>query len=333
MARYQPDERFRRPWRWTPTLPATEAVPEAAPAAEAGPTEAPAPAPIEDPGAAPRADATNDDTNGDSGPGQGREAEPESPPQGNAKNPGKALGRGDRINVFLRGIPKPEDVMEVIDDDGDITLPLVGTVRVAGMSTAVAEKTIMQAYIDGDFYSKITVIVVTQEDEYFVRGEVNRQGKYELTPGLTLLQAIPAAGGYTDFAKPSDIKIIRGDEVLRVNAERIEKRREKDPLIRPDDIIIVPPDPPGRHHHRAPFQVGDVGRGDDQESRHSRGRPAAAVGRRPRHGTRGPCRRRPGPVLPGEVRNGAHQPARHTAPLCRRSPSLPVQLCGLHLGR
>lgn len=152
---------------------------------------------------------------------------------------GRLLRRGDRLMISLRGIPRPEDVSEVVDDDGHINLPLIGLVKIEGISTAEAEKAIQSAYVSGGFYRDINVIIVAQEDAVFVRGEVTRPGKYPLVGDTTLLMAIAAAGGYTDYANPRKIRVIRGDEVHNLNATRIEARQEDDFLLHPNDIVIV----------------------------------------------------------------------------------------------
>jgi polysaccharide biosynthesis/export protein VpsN len=156
----------------------------------------------------------------------------------------RMLKRGDKVVVELRGIPTPESIRGEVDELG-INLPLVGRVRIDGKTTFEAEKLIERTYVDGGFYTKINVIVLSQDDEYFVTGEVNKQDKYLMTGDRTLLQAITAAGGYTDFAKKSRVKVMRkglgkDKQMLYFDCEKIEQGKEKDPLIKPGDIIEVP---------------------------------------------------------------------------------------------
>lgn len=150
----------------------------------------------------------------------------------------RVIRRGDTLVVGLRGIPKREDVREVVDEKGSITMPLLGTMKLDGMTTGEAETAIQKAYIQGGYYRSLDIIVVAERDVYYVRGEVTRQGRYALTSEITLLQAIAAAGGYTDYAR-STVKVIRGKSSLTFNVRRIEKRKEKDPLIEPGDIIVI----------------------------------------------------------------------------------------------
>jgi len=155
----------------------------------------------------------------------------------------RSLNRGDTIIVELRGIPIPEKIQGEVDDSG-FNLPLIGRVRIDGKTTFQAEKLIEKAYIDGGYYTKINVIISKQADEYFVTGEVNKQDKYFMIGDRTLLQAITAAGGYTDFAKKNRVKVMRGrgkdKQILFFDCEKIELGKDKDPLIKPGDIIEVP---------------------------------------------------------------------------------------------
>lgn len=162
------------------------------------------------------------------------------PVAGNPDRLSRVLKGGDTIWIYLRGIPHPEDIKDAVDQLGEINLPLIGTMTVEGMTTSEAESAIEKAYIDGGYYNKINVIVVAQEDEYFVRGEVNQPGRFPLSGDLTLSQAVATAAGYTDYAKPTQIKLIRGEEVLIFDGNRIDQRKDRDPLVSPGDIIVVP---------------------------------------------------------------------------------------------
>jgi polysaccharide export outer membrane protein len=146
---------------------------------------------------------------------------------------------GDKLHISLRGIPNPEEIQGEVNEQGNITLPLVGPVKVAGLAPSEAERAIEKAFVDGGYYRKITVIVVAQDDYYFAQGEVRTQGRFPLVGEMTLLQAIAAAGGYTEYAKPSRVRIMRGDQILRYDAERISRRRDPDPLVKRGDIIVV----------------------------------------------------------------------------------------------
>jgi polysaccharide export outer membrane protein len=151
----------------------------------------------------------------------------------------RRLRCGDRVSISKLGIPQPDENKDVIDDRGCVNLSFIGTIKLDGLTTSEAERAIEKDYVDKGYYSKITVIVVVQQDEYFVRGEVKLPGKYPLNVGVTLMRAITTAGGYTDFADPRKINVFRGDKVYRYNADKIEALQATDPVILPDDVIVV----------------------------------------------------------------------------------------------
>ncbi len=141
--------------------------------------------------------------------------------------------------IYLRGIPQPEEIKDIIDGFGEITLPYLGEMELSGKTTSEAERMIETLYVDGGIYRQINVIVVAEDEMYFVQGEVAKQGKIPLSGPVTLLQAVSEAGGYTPFANRKKIKVIRGSEVLFYNAKEIAAGKEPDPTIRPNDIIEV----------------------------------------------------------------------------------------------
>ncbi len=151
----------------------------------------------------------------------------------------RRLRPGARILISLRGIPVEKDIQDVIDESGAVNLPHLGVTSLAGMTTSEAEKMIESAYVEGGIFRQVTVTIVSQEDEYYVRGEVRRSGRYPLSREMTVLQAIAAAGGFTDYADRKRIRVSRGSGSFRVSAKRVEQKKDKDPLVEPGDMIIV----------------------------------------------------------------------------------------------
>ncbi len=150
-----------------------------------------------------------------------------------------SLSPGDQLMTFLRGIPRPEEIKNVVDVSGSITLPYIGQVQVAGLSPSEAERLIERTYVDQGIFRSINVIIVSEDKSYFVQGEVGRQGRYTMSGEVTLLKAIAEAGGYTPFANRRNVKVIRGEEVSFYNARDIANGREPDPVIEPNDIVVV----------------------------------------------------------------------------------------------
>ena len=157
----------------------------------------------------------------------------------------RLLQKGDRIEIFLQGIPVPSTIKDVIDGHGKVNLPLIENVAIGGMTTYTAEKLIEKSYVDGGYYRKIEVSVVAlsvvaKMDAVFVGGEVRRPGTYPLSSHLTLTRAIIAAGGYTDFARRRKIQLTHMDGKSNIhNSKRIEDGKDIDPVIKAGDVVNV----------------------------------------------------------------------------------------------
>ena len=150
------------------------------------------------------------------------------------------LHPGDHLIVYLRGIPNEDMVEDVIDENGYITLSYINRILAAGKTPSELEQAIRKAYLDQKIYKDITVNVVVPSQSFFVRGEVRQPGRYPLMSGVTLLQAIAAAGGYTEFAYPRKVKVVRGETTFYVNMHDLEKHPEKDRAVEAGDVIVVP---------------------------------------------------------------------------------------------
>lgn len=161
-------------------------------------------------------------------------------PQVEVDNLGRTLRSGDRLVVTIHAAPEPFSAQHVVDEQGRINLPYIGAVPVAGKSCAQAQKDIETEYIGQKYYKTVTVIIVPPESEYSVSGEVLRPGPYPLTRNLTVLQALARAGRFTEYADKTKIRLIRGSEVVTINAVAITDGKQKDITIIPGDVIEVP---------------------------------------------------------------------------------------------
>jgi polysaccharide biosynthesis/export protein VpsN len=153
------------------------------------------------------------------------------------------LKAGDPIVVYLRGIPGvpggEQSMEDIIDENGAINLPYVGAIQAGGKTSTELEQTIQKAYVDQQIYKYITVNVVVPSRSYYVRGEIRQPGRFPLLSRVTVIQAIAAAGGFTEFANPSKVEILRGNQRIRVDAAEFEKYPERDKEIESGDVIIV----------------------------------------------------------------------------------------------
>ena len=163
---------------------------------------------------------------------------PQQPPA--VASSGARLHVSDLITIewFDTVNPIPQ-YKERIRDDGKLILPLNITVQAAGRTVAQLQDDIRSAYVP-KYYNNLTVSVKTEERVYFVGGEVRVPNRQLYQDGVTVLRAIDTAGGFTDFAKRSNIELRRENgQIVKVNWDKAMKDPKMDPIVYPNDQIIV----------------------------------------------------------------------------------------------
>ncbi len=146
----------------------------------------------------------------------------------------------DPLQISLLGIPSEKQIDTIIDEKGTITLPYIDTpVQAAGMTTSELERKIQSIYTDGKIYRNITVNIVTTAKIYYMEGEVRKPQEYLLNRRITLLQAIAAASGYTEYANPKNVTITRNGKIMKFNTVDLEKHPELDVPVEAGDRIKV----------------------------------------------------------------------------------------------
>ena len=132
-----------------------------------------------------------------------------------------------------------------VDDMGFISHPLVGRIRLGGMTVSQAEDR-MRSMLDGDYIINPHVtIFVLEHSRFSVLGEVRKPGNYEIIGRLTLVEAISMAGGFTPVANESKVNVVRqgeeGELTLVVSVKDImEGKKEDNVYIEAGDVINVP---------------------------------------------------------------------------------------------
>jgi polysaccharide biosynthesis/export protein VpsN len=146
---------------------------------------------------------------------------------------------GDKITIeFDNGLPTPW--IQVLREDGTIGLPLNKSVMAAGKRKAQLEEEIRKIFVP-NILNRLTVNVRSDDRSYFVKGEVRNPGQKPHTGLITAMKAIAAAGDFTDFAKRSDVEIIRSNgEVIHMNANKALKNPARfDVPVYPGDTVHV----------------------------------------------------------------------------------------------
>ena len=134
-----------------------------------------------------------------------------------AENVEQVLRSGDSIAVKLSGVPAEEIPIVSntydISNGGTINLPYIGEVRAAGLRPSQLQKNIEAAYRSGEIFTHPTVQVTASREAptqvLFISGEVKTPGRITMSPGMTVHDAMTAAGGPTDFADLKKVKFTR----------------------------------------------------------------------------------------------------------------------------
>ena len=129
-----------------------------------------------------------------------------------------------------------------IDEEGNVNLPVIGKLSVAGKTLAATEKSI-QTKVDAYFHGKHQVIVKLANNSFTLLGEVNKQGKFYLHQNeLNILEAIGMGMGLTTYADHQNIKVIRKQEgQTHTYSINLNKQNPNEFIIHPNDIIYVSP--------------------------------------------------------------------------------------------
>jgi polysaccharide export outer membrane protein len=127
-----------------------------------------------------------------------------------------------------------------------ISLPLLGDVLATGLTPLQLADQIagkLKKFVQDPNVS----VVVSQIHSkiVYLLGEVGKKGPIEMTPGLTVLEAIGSAGGLTDYANAKKIYILRNEggknEKIPVKYKQALKGdRSLDLVLKSGDTIVVP---------------------------------------------------------------------------------------------
>lgn len=148
--------------------------------------------------------------------------------------PSYVLGPSDRVRLKVYGEQDITGDYEV-DTNGYISVPLAGRVKAAGLTTRQLEKSVAAALSKGLLRDPRVNAEVATYRPFFILGEVKKAGEYPYKAGLTVLDAVASAGGYTYRANERKVVIRRAGS----NVEETHALDAPVPIF-PGDNIRVP---------------------------------------------------------------------------------------------
>jgi polysaccharide export outer membrane protein len=136
----------------------------------------------------------------------------------------------------------------IIDKNGMVMLPLLGQVKISGLTTGQATERIQELY-DKDYLVNPRVNLIVEhfaERRFAVLGQVQHPGNFDFpqNESVNLLEAIAIAGGYTRLGAPSKVDLRRiengSPKIFHFDADQMSKDSNKAPFeILPGDIITI----------------------------------------------------------------------------------------------
>ncbi len=156
------------------------------------------------------------------------------------------IGPGDSLDINVWKEPDFSRVV-VVRPDGKITMPLIGDVVASGLTAIQLQEKLEKLLKEYVEIPKVSVSVTAAHNmKIYLLGNVARPGEIELTKPITVLEAISIAGGLNEWAKETDLRLMRkinGQlKTYRINYKAIIEG--KDPsqniVLKPGDTIYVP---------------------------------------------------------------------------------------------
>jgi len=155
------------------------------------------------------------------------------------------IGSSDRLKVSVFQVPDLSFEQVTVDASGNLQLPLIGSVRAAGLTpeelSGEIQRQLGSRYLRNPQVSVTVVQAASQK--VTVDGAVNKPGVYEMRGRTTLMQAVAMASGPVREANLRSVAVFRTVDDRRMVAvfdlASIRNGRMEDPVLQGDDTVVV----------------------------------------------------------------------------------------------
>ncbi|GEM_PF-806400 len=159
------------------------------------------------------------------------------------------IGHGDKLGISVYR-NSDMDSSPQVDTMGNISVPLLGDMKVSGLTTYQLRDRITEGLTKYITNPQVTITVSTyQSQKVTVMGEVSSPGIFQLEQPQPISILITKCGGFTENANEENVTVIRKDpkgpqQIITVNVKKVFKEGDakQNILIYKDDIIYVPKD-------------------------------------------------------------------------------------------
>lgn len=158
---------------------------------------------------------------------------------------GYVIGPLDKLDIIVFGIEELSREEVQVDNAGDLGVPLVGTVRAAGLTPAELATSISDGLRAKSVRNPQVTVSVKQLVSHLiaVEGEVREPGIFPVEGSMTLMRAIARAQGLTEFARTNEVLVFRtvGDQRLVgvYDLRALRAGTYADPLVYANDLVVV----------------------------------------------------------------------------------------------
>lgn len=154
------------------------------------------------------------------------------------------IGVGDLLQIEVYDEEDLKKEVRVLTD-GQISFPLIGSVSAEGLSVGALEDKITRLLGEKYLVNPQVTVFVKEFSNIYVFGEVKNPGSFPLYGKMTVFEAVTLAGGFTEVANKSKVRIIRqfkGKETsFEVDIDRLTKSGDssQDRDLKANDRVVV----------------------------------------------------------------------------------------------
>lgn len=174
-------------------------------------------------------------------------SEDRHPPVAATTDPAYVIGPQDVLAISVWKEPDLSERSVPVRPDGKISLPLINDIVASGVTPMQLTAEIrdrLKSYVNDP---RVTVIVTAiNSQRVYILGQVPRPGAYPLLPNMTVLQAISSCGGFTEYANPKKVYVLRTEngaqQKYRFNYKQVVKGEHiaQNITLKAGDTIVVP---------------------------------------------------------------------------------------------
>jgi polysaccharide export outer membrane protein len=155
------------------------------------------------------------------------------------------IGVGDLLQVEVYDEPDLTKEVRVLTD-GSISFPLLGALKASGLTVSELEQEVTERLAEKYLVNPQVTVFVMEFSRIYVFGEVRNPGSFPLYGKMTVFEAVTLAGGFTEVANPSKVKVIREENgretAYEVDVGKLTKKGDlsQDMELRARDRVVVP---------------------------------------------------------------------------------------------